>query len=137
MRNRAYAVAFVFILLATASFANNPPPGAGVLLDLYSPLFLAGGTSTVGDSSPAADVLNPAASGAKQRLTFDLNGTALLGTQAPDNGFGLALNGGLSLPTRVGVISGSVTWRSNWKLLAPSILAASYSDSGMPCKPAR
>ena len=109
MRNRAVAVALLFMLLATATFAQyNPPPGAGVLLDLYSPVFLAGGSSTVGDSSPAADALNPAASGAKQRLTFDLNGTALLGTQAPDNGFGLALNGGLSLPTRVGVISGSL-----------------------------
>jgi flagellar hook assembly protein FlgD/outer membrane protein OmpA-like peptidoglycan-associated protein len=108
MRNRAFAVAFAFILLGTASFANNPPPGAGVLLDLYSPVFLAGGSSTVGDSSPAADALNPAASGAKQRLTFDLNGTVLLGTQAPDDGFGLALNGGLSLPTRFGVFSGSV-----------------------------
>jgi flagellar hook assembly protein FlgD/outer membrane protein OmpA-like peptidoglycan-associated protein len=109
MRNRAVAVALFFILLATASFAQyNPPPGAGVLLDLYSPVFLAGGSSTVGDSSPAADALNPAASGAKQRLTFDLNATALFGTRAPDDGFGLALNGGLSLPTRVGVISGSL-----------------------------
>jgi flagellar hook assembly protein FlgD/outer membrane protein OmpA-like peptidoglycan-associated protein len=108
MRNRAFALAFAFVLLGTASFANNPPPGAGVLLDLYSPVFLAGGSSTVGDSSPAADALNPAASGAKQRLTFDLNGTALLGTRTPDDGFGLALNGGLSLPTRFGVFSGSV-----------------------------
>ncbi len=108
MRNRAYAAALVFILLATASFANNPPPGAGVLLDLYSPVFLAGGSSTVGESSPAADALNPAASGAKQRLTFDVNGTVLLGTQSPDDGFGLALNGGLSVPTRVGVFSGSL-----------------------------
>jgi len=109
MRNRAVAVAFSLLLLATASFAQfNPPPGAGILLDLYSPVFLAGGSSTVGESSPAADALNPAASGAKQRLTFDLNGTALLGTEAPDEGFGLALNGGLSLPTRVGVFSGSL-----------------------------
>src|SRR4030043_2383226 len=109
MRNRAVAVALFFMLLTTATFAQyNPPPGAGVLLDLYSPVFLAGGSSTVGDSSPAADALNPAASGAKQRLTFDLNGTALLGTQAPDDGFGLALNGGLGPPTRGGVISGSL-----------------------------
>ncbi len=109
MRKKAFAAVLCFMLLATASFAQfNPPPGAGVLYDLYSPVFLAGGSSTVGDSSPAADVLNPAASGAKQRLTFDLNGTALLGTQAPDDGFGLALNGGLSLPTRIGVFSGSL-----------------------------
>src|SRR4030042_1137668 len=98
MRNRAVAAALFFILLGTVSFAQyNPPPGAGVLLDLYSPVFLAGGVSTVGDSSPAADALNPAASGAKQRLTFDLNGTVLFGTQSPDEGFGLALNGGLRL----------------------------------------
>jgi hypothetical protein len=55
MRNRAVAVA-LFFTAAIVSFAQyNPPPGAGVLLDLYSPVFLAGGVSTVGDSSPAAD----------------------------------------------------------------------------------
>jgi flagellar hook assembly protein FlgD/outer membrane protein OmpA-like peptidoglycan-associated protein len=107
MKNRAVAVAIYIVLLATASFADyNPPPGAGVLWDLYSPVFLAGGSSTVGESSPAADVLNPAASGAKQRLTFDLNGTALIDTRPAD--FGLALNGGVAVPTRVGVFSGSL-----------------------------
>ena len=108
MRTRAAAFAVFFCLLATASFAQyNPPPGSSVLTDLYSPLFLAGGSSSVADSSPAADILNPAASGAKQRLTFDLNGTALFGTTSPDKGFGIALNAGVTWPTRVGVFSGS------------------------------
>lgn len=97
-----------FCLLAVGAFAQyDPPPGSSVLLDLYSPVFLAGGSSTVGDSAPTADVLNPAASGAKQRLTFDLSALTLFDTTAADSRVGLALNGGLSWPTKVGVFSGS------------------------------
>jgi flagellar hook assembly protein FlgD/outer membrane protein OmpA-like peptidoglycan-associated protein len=109
MRMRTVASAVFLCILATAAFAQySPPAGSSVLEQLYSPLFLAGGASLVSDSSPAADVLNPAASGAKQRLTFDLNSTALFGTLESDEGFDLSLNGGVTAPTRVGVFSGSL-----------------------------
>ena len=84
----------------------NPPTGSGGLFELYSPAFLAGGASTVSTLSPAGDVLNPAASGAKQRLTLDLSYAGLIDTGG-EAGLGHVINGGVTLPTRGGVISGS------------------------------
>ncbi len=84
----------------------NPPPGSSGLYELYSPTFLAGGVSSVSESSPAGDVLNPAASGAKQRLTLDFSYLSLLGPSA-EQGLGHIINAGITVPTRAGVFSAS------------------------------
>ncbi|MCK5008821.1 MAG: hypothetical protein KAR73_15610, partial [Spirochaetales bacterium] len=101
-------VLIVLIILSTfPAFAQyNPAPGSVSLpFDLYSPIFLAGGASSVSEGSPAASVLNPAAAGGTQRLTFDASYLALVGTDSADAGWFHAINGGLTRPTRAGVLS--------------------------------
>jgi len=73
---------------------------------LYSPSFLAGGVTASGMVSPQSDVLNPAASGGKQRLTLDLSYINMLGF-GEDTGMGHVINAGVTVPTRAGVFSGS------------------------------
>lgn len=101
-------VLIVLIILSTfPAFAQyNPAPGSVSLpFDLYSPTFLAGGASSVSEGSPAASVLNPAAAGGTQRLTFDASYLALVGTDSADAGWFHAINGGLTRPTPAGVLS--------------------------------
>jgi len=108
MNKVRFAWVMIFCLIGVAAFAQyNPPPGSSVLPDLYSPQFLGWGASTVGQVSPASDILNPAASGAKQRLTFDLSGLVLFGTVPAEQGLNLILNAGATWPTKAGVLSGS------------------------------
>jgi flagellar hook assembly protein FlgD/outer membrane protein OmpA-like peptidoglycan-associated protein len=108
MNKVRFAWVVLFCLIAAAGFAQyNPPPGSSVLADLYSPRFLAWGAETAGEISPPSDILNPAASGAKQRLTFDASGLMLFGTTTPDQGLGMVINGGVTWPTKAGVLSGS------------------------------
>jgi flagellar hook assembly protein FlgD/outer membrane protein OmpA-like peptidoglycan-associated protein len=108
MKRRTLGLAALGLLLAVSAFAQfNPAPGGSVLYDLYAPYFLAGGADSVAELSPAADALNPAASGATQRLTLDLSYVALIGTTSGDAGWGHALNAGVTWPTRAGVLSGS------------------------------
>lgn len=102
------AVLLSAVLSLTAGAQGfDPLPGAGVYHDLYSPVFLAGGASSVAEVSPAADALNPAASGAAQRPILDVSYMSLIGTTG-QAGWGHALNGGLTWPTRFGVWSGSL-----------------------------
>jgi len=107
--NKKVAVLVVLIVVfSVPAFAQfNPPPGSGVLYDLYAPYFLAGGANSVSELSPAADALNPAASGATQRLTFDASYLTLIGTESADPGWGQVINGGVTWPTRAGVLSAS------------------------------
>lgn len=85
----------------------NPPAGGEDLFRFFSPRFLADGESAVSMRSPEADAVNPAASGALQRPTLDLSylGIADFG---PGTGYGQAVNLGASLPTRAGVLTGSL-----------------------------
>ncbi|UCF97744.1 MAG: OmpA family protein [Spirochaetaceae bacterium] len=108
MNKKVYALIVLIYLLAIPVFAQyDPPPGSLVHYDLYSPEFLAGGLNSVSGPSPAADVLNPAASGDVQRFTLDASYLALIGTDSADSGWGHAINAGVTWPTRVGVLSAS------------------------------
>jgi outer membrane protein OmpA-like peptidoglycan-associated protein/flagellar hook assembly protein FlgD len=102
----AFLTAFALPLSLWAQ-SFDPPAGASVYYDLYSPQFLAGGASSVAEVSPSADALNPAASGAAQRLIFDLSYLSLIGTTG-QAGWGHVLNAGVTWPTRAGVLSGSL-----------------------------
>jgi len=107
MKKKVHVLIVLIILSTFPAFAQyNPAPGSvGLSFDLYSPAFLGGGASSVSEGSPAASVLNPAAAGDAQRLTFDASYLALIGTDSADAGWGHALNGGLIWPTRAGVLS--------------------------------
>ena len=102
---------FILILLLSASSAwgqYTPVNGGENIADLLSPSFLGGGAFITSMESPASDVLNPAASGLKQRTTLDLSYFALAGltNTAGDTGYqGHAANLGLSIPSKVGVFS--------------------------------
>ncbi|MBN2444465.1 MAG: gliding motility-associated C-terminal domain-containing protein [Spirochaetales bacterium] len=74
--------------------------------ELYSPYFLALGLTAASFESPVGDILNPAVSGLKQRMTLDLSYIALPGF-GDEEGFGHAANVGITIPTRAGVVSAS------------------------------
>jgi outer membrane protein OmpA-like peptidoglycan-associated protein/flagellar hook assembly protein FlgD len=98
----------LLLLVLLPLFADyNPPAGSGSIFDFYSPVFLGGGVTSLSAESPVADVLNPAASGAVQRLTLDFSYIGLFGSAA-EAGLGNFLNAGITYPTRAGVLSGSV-----------------------------
>ncbi len=108
-RKRALALG---IFLATASslpvFAQYlPPNGTDSLSSYLSPTFLSGGASITSQESPQADVLNPAAAGAKQRVTLDASYLGLIGTQSGEGWLGHIANIGTTIPTKFGVLSGS------------------------------
>lgn len=100
----AYTVLFLIFIPLYGEY--NPPAGSSNFTDFYSPVFLGGSSSIVSTESPASDLLNPAASGAKQRLTLDLSYISLLGLGS-EEGLGHVVNTGITLPTRAGVFSGS------------------------------
>ena len=72
---RSKAAFFVFVLAACpvfAAFAQYLPPYGTESYNSYlSPSFLSAGASVTSDESPQSDSINPAASGAKQRVTLD------------------------------------------------------------------
>ncbi|KKK51667.1 hypothetical protein LCGC14_3112660, partial [marine sediment metagenome] len=63
-------------------------------------------TPVQGWHAAAGDLLKPAASGAKQRVTLDFSYISLLGLGS-EEGLGHVVNTGITLPTRAGVFSGS------------------------------
>ncbi|HUX19660.1 MAG TPA: hypothetical protein VMW69_00385, partial [Spirochaetia bacterium] len=83
-----------------AAFAQND------IGSLYSPSSLSTGGITTAVPSPYADILNPASSGGSQRGVVDINyiGLAGLGTTS---GWGNVANLGITIPTPIGVFSGS------------------------------
>lgn len=85
----------------------NPPAGGEDLFRFFSPRFLSDGESVVSMHSPESDTVNPAASGALQRPTFDLSYMSLVDF-GPGTDYGQALNIGASFPTRAGVLTGSI-----------------------------
>ena len=107
MKKKVHVLIVLIILSTFPAFAQyNPALGSvGLSFDLYSTAFLAEGANSVSEGSPAASVLNPAAAGDTQRLTFDASYLALIGTDSADAGWGHAINGGVTWPTRAGVLS--------------------------------
>jgi outer membrane protein OmpA-like peptidoglycan-associated protein/flagellar hook assembly protein FlgD len=108
-------VVYLFLIVWMALSASaplhaeyNPPDGSGWLYSLYAPPLLSAGAgaSAVSDLSPAVDALNPAASGAKQRLTLDMSYLGLFGSDGGTK-LGHVVNGGVTYPTAAGVLSGS------------------------------
>jgi hypothetical protein len=107
-------VLLVLLLLVAAAPSVHaqeyePVPGGELLDRLRSPLFLAGTENTASTESVSGDVINPAASGLKQRVHLDASYAAIVGDGAWS---GHATNAGISYPTRVGVFSGSLNFAS-------------------------
>ena len=89
----------------------DPPNGADDVYELTSPLFLGGGFSVTSDESPTGNLMNPAVSGLKQRVTLDASYIGLTGFGSSSEGEGWqghAANLGATIPSRVGVFSGLV-----------------------------
>jgi hypothetical protein len=115
MKKKVFVLIALITILALPAFAQyDPAPGSVTLpFDLSSPLFLAGGASSVAEGIPAATMLNPAAAADTQRFTIDVSYLTLIGTEAPNDGWkGHAFNGGLIWPTRVGVLSAGARFLS-------------------------
>ncbi len=108
----------LFALLTTRLFAQTD------ITSLSSPSLLATGGTTVGSISPYANLLNPAASGGVQRAIFDVNYVGLAGV-GPVSGLGNLFNGALTVPTPVGVFSGSARY------IGSSLAAYDFGSVGM------
>jgi outer membrane protein OmpA-like peptidoglycan-associated protein/flagellar hook assembly protein FlgD len=102
----AITVTLGLAVLVPVQAEYNPPPGTGWLYSLYAPPLLSGGASVVSDFSPAGDALNPATSGAKQRMTLDASYLGLFGFDGGTR-LGHVVNVGLTRPSPAGVLSGS------------------------------
>ena len=94
----------VAILAAVASLAGaENVPSSGDLLSLYAPAVLAGGRSVTAIRVPVAHVINPALTGADERISFDFGYLALAPTSSGETGLGSVVNVAATLPTRIGV----------------------------------
>jgi len=94
----------VAILAAVASLAGaQTVPSSGDLLSLYAPAVLAGGRSVTAIRVPVAHAINPALTGADERISFDFGYIALAPTKSGENGLGSVVNVAATLPTRIGV----------------------------------
>ncbi len=93
----------VFVTLFFIAFFTFGESG---IQELYSPMFIARGTNSAGTYSPASDTLNPAASGGRQNPAIDFSYLSLAGFGGLDQ-FGHAINIGVSIPSRIGVFTGS------------------------------
>ena len=85
----------------------SPVPGGELLDQLRSPLFLATTANTASTESVSGDVVNPATSALKQRIHIDGSYAAIIG-EGRWNGHSVA--GGVTVPTPVGVFSGSLNY---------------------------
>ena len=94
----------VAILAAVASLAGaQTVPSSGDLLSLYAPAVLAGGRSVTAIRVPVAHVINPALTGADERISFDFGYIALAPTKTGEQGLGSVVNAAATIPTRIGV----------------------------------
>ncbi len=104
------ALLFISIIILTGSVSvfgeYDPPAGTEDVLEFVSPYSLASGAMITSEKSPYADIFNPAASGARQRIVLDLNYIALVGF-GNDRGWGHLINLGNSIPTKAGVFTWS------------------------------
>ncbi|MBN2652742.1 MAG: OmpA family protein [Spirochaetales bacterium] len=107
------------VVSASMLFAQSQlPPGSTLLEDLKSPGNMANPAANIQGESSVNDASNPAASAYKQRITFDMNYTGIVGN---DYGIGInpllfpdalllgyfanILNLGISLPSKAGVFT--------------------------------
>ena len=111
---RLTSSAYVFLVFAAGTFGSagafgqySPPAGAGDLLDYFSPQLLAGGARLTSSQSPVSDLLNPAASAAVQRGKIDLSYVGIADFTGAEQGLGSAINLGVTIPTRAGVLTAS------------------------------
>ncbi|MFW5694656.1 MAG: FlgD immunoglobulin-like domain containing protein [Alkalispirochaeta sp.] len=106
---RILTVALTLFLAGPAIFAQDysPVPGGELLDQFRSPLFLATTPNTASTESVSGDVINPATSALKQRVHIDGSYAAIVG-DGQWNGHSAA--GGASIPTPVGVFSGSLNY---------------------------
>ena len=71
MKSRILLIIFIAVLCFSAS--------AQQVQELFSPTFMSMGLSSVSEEAPMADLLNPAASGDKQRVHMDASYFILMG----------------------------------------------------------
>ncbi len=108
MKTRKIIFLTVFILITIPLFSEYDPPSQGEMLyDFYSPEMISSGSPLVSSEAPLSCFVNPASGGFLQRTTAALNYTALHGSGS-DEGWGNAVNAGLSIPTDIGVYTASV-----------------------------
>ena len=94
----------VAVLAAVASLAGAQKfPSSGDLLSLYAPAVLAGGRSVTAVHVPVAHAVNPALTGADERISFDFGYIAMLPTRSGEAGLGSAVSAAAALPTNIGV----------------------------------
>ncbi len=109
-------ISVILMLFASVFLLQSyEPPNAGEdTYRLFSPQLLSRGSSTALDGGTAVDRLNPSVSGGKQRNTFDIAYSAITGFSglyAGDRGLlGHGLHAGISLPSTVGVLTGSISF---------------------------
>jgi outer membrane protein OmpA-like peptidoglycan-associated protein/flagellar hook assembly protein FlgD len=104
----------LFLIAASPGYAQySPPAGAGDILDFFSPEILAGGARLTSTQSSMGDVFNPAVSAAAQRGVLDLSYVGLADFSGATQGLGSAINLGVTIPTRAGVLTTSVHYVSS------------------------
>jgi flagellar hook assembly protein FlgD/outer membrane protein OmpA-like peptidoglycan-associated protein len=109
MKKITVIMVLFFLITVPSMWAQyNPVNGGENSADLLSPTFIAGGAAVTSTESPAADALNPSASGLKQRTTLDISYIGLVGfgDTAANQGYrGHAANLGVAIPSRYGVFN--------------------------------
>lgn len=109
---RIWILAILTAAVAVPAVAQyDPPAGGDDSYEFISPLFLGGGFSVTSDESPTGNLMNPAVSALKQRVTLDASyvGITGFGERSDNEGWqGHAANLGATIPSRVGVFSGMV-----------------------------
>ena len=114
-RHRPISIACgLFLTTIGQSYAQYiPPAGAGDVLDFFSPEILAGGASVTSTQSPMGDVFNPAVSAAMQRGKLDVSYIGIADFSGANPGLGSAINVGVTIPTRAGVLASSLHYISS------------------------
>jgi hypothetical protein len=104
---RIYSLFVLFGFLVSIESIGAFGVGNEVVNDFFSPSFLATGASLTSLGSPYADIVNPSASGATQRVTLDASYLGIAGSENDFSGYGgHAVNLGITVPTRYGVFPG-------------------------------
>ncbi len=115
-RRAARAARLGVVLLALAALAAAPAAAEDKkhavidVLELYSPVFLAGGPHVTSYALPGAHVLNPALPAAFERAQLDLSYLALVKFAGNLDLLGNVINGGVTLPTDFGTWSVSARY---------------------------
>jgi len=99
----------VILGIAAAATGQETPPSVGELAyRLTSPIYLGGGAHLTRLGTPQGVAVNPAMAAGFQRTILDVNYSNLQGLGDGASGTGHAANLGMSVPTRVGVVTGTL-----------------------------